>query len=166
MQAVPFIIAAAGSVMEGNAASAEAGAEGDVAGINADLATSQAGQAEAAKRRSNRDFLARQRAAIAESGVGFNDTSTRLTQQSAIEAELDALNIRYEGVLRRQGFLAEQSMAKQRAKYARRAGYMRAASMLVAGGAQQYEANALKRQQMYDSIQPVTVTTPRLKRSG
>jgi len=74
----------------------QADTEADVAKKNAEAAAQQASAAEDAQRRRSRSILARQRAAIAESGIGFGGSSETLQQDSAVQAELDALKPLYE----------------------------------------------------------------------
>lgn len=143
--AAPFILMAAsaavsayGAASEGEAAAAEGEAASQIAKQNADAAAAQAGQAEQAQRRRNREFLSMQRASILESGVGYTPTATALVSQSAAEAELDALNIRYEGVLRQQSLMAESAMASRRGKTALKQGYMKAASQLLSTAGKAY----------------------------
>jgi hypothetical protein len=114
---------------------AEAGAEAKVAQNNASAAAQQSAANEDAQRRRNREFLARQRAAIGEAGIGFGGTTAKVQEQSAVEAELDALNIRYDGTLRRQGFMADAQMARARKKTVIRAGLMKAAGGLLGDAA-------------------------------
>lgn len=134
------VLGAAGTIMETQGAKAEAEAEGKVAAANAEAAAAQAGQAEDAQRRRNREFLARQRAAIGEANIGQGGSAGLLQEQTAAELELEALNIRYGGELRRQGFVAEERMAKARKKQIGKTGFLRAASQLLSGGAQSYGA--------------------------
>lgn len=133
---------AGGTIMETQSARSEADTEAKVAGVNADLASSQAGQAEDAQRRQNREVLARQRAAVGESGFTSGGSFQKVEEQSAVEAELDALNIRYGGQLRRQGSLVQRDTAKARGKAITRSGYMKAAGQLLGGGADAYQSSA------------------------
>ncbi len=59
---------------------------------------------EASLRTDSRKFLGRQRAAQAQSGVE-GATPDAVSRQSAIDAELDALNLRYAGKLRANALL-------------------------------------------------------------
>lgn len=131
---------AGGTVIETQGARAAADTDAKIAGVNADLASAQAGAAEEAQRRQAREVLARQRAAIGQSGFTNSGSFAKVQEQSAVEAELDALNIRYGGTLRRQGMLVERDAAKARGKTITRAGYMRAAGQLLGGGAQTFDA--------------------------
>jgi hypothetical protein len=80
---------------------------------NATNVTNQAAAQESTQRRKARAFLGEQRAAMAQSGFDPNSGSMEgLYDQSAANAELDALNIRYEGLLKRKGLLAQRELYK------------------------------------------------------
>lgn len=81
-----------------------------VAQSNAELAIQQGGQQEEAQRREARQALGQQRAALAESGIGLDGTGGDLYQQSAADAELDALNIRYNADLQAASFKNNASL--------------------------------------------------------
>lgn len=117
-------------------------AEADLASENAKAAAQQANAAEEVQRRRNRSILARQRAAIAESGIGFGGSAEVLQQDSAVQAELDALNVRYEGRMRGLGFRTDANVARQRAKNALAGGFLSASGQLLGGMADAY---AMKR---------------------
>ncbi len=79
---------------------------------NAALLAQQTGAREEQSRREARQLLGAQRAAIAQSGVGFGGSSADIIRQSTMNSELDALNIRYAGDLERMGILNEIEMRK------------------------------------------------------
>lgn len=79
---------------------------------NASLTAQQTSQREDQQRRESRMLLGTQRAAIAQSGVGFGGSSADIIRRSTANAELDALNIRYAGDLERMGILNEIEMRK------------------------------------------------------
>jgi hypothetical protein len=106
---------------------------------NAGLAATQAKEAqmqaaaeEEQQRREARTFMGRQRAAVAQSGVGPGTTDL-LENQSAVLAELDALNIRYGGNMRGRGLLLEGASQRRSAGTAG----------LLAGGQVLYSASNL-----------------------
>lgn len=70
-------------------------------------ASNQALREEESQRRMARMALGRQAAAVGESGGGYGGSAGALLEQSDLFAELDALNIRYGGQLRRRGLLAQ-----------------------------------------------------------
>lgn len=83
----------------------------EIAEENMDIAAGQAAQNEDAQRRRARFFLAKQRAAQAETGLEFSGSQLDIYEQSATEAELDSLTVRYQGELERRGFAQDASMA-------------------------------------------------------
>lgn len=83
---------------------------------NARTELSAAARDEEAQRRAARAAIGRQAAAQAEAGIGTSGTGGLLLEQSAVLAELDALNIRYGGELRSKGLLAESMSLRNRSK--------------------------------------------------
>lgn len=116
-----------------------------VAATNAATARQQAGAREEAQRRQARQILGTQRAALAQAGIGLSGSAADVYGQSVANAEVDALNIRYEGDLEARGLLAGATLdtysgqvARTNAKTAKRAGYLDTASALLSGGAKAY----------------------------
>jgi hypothetical protein len=162
--ALPFIsmaFSAIGALQQGMAQSSmykqqQAQAEGEAAmmrrnaqqqEINAQATAAQAAAGEDAQRRKARQIAGAQRAAISELGTGNGGTNLLAVEQSARDAELDALNIRYEGELKRRGLLSDaagmqynaglmQNNAKmygQNAKTAKTGAFISAGSSLLSG---------------------------------
>jgi len=88
---------AVGSVVEGQSQAKAAKAEARIADANAQMTYDQTNQREEQVRRESRLALSDQAAAIAESGTGFTGSNLDVMKQSATNAELDALNTRYQG---------------------------------------------------------------------
>ncbi len=130
---VAAYLAAGTAVASGYQQNQQAKGEADLANANAETAAQQANAAEETQRRRNRSILARQRAAIAESGIGFGGSAERLQQDSAVQAELDALSVRYEGRLRGLGFQNEARFARSRGRAAVTSGWLSAAGSLLGG---------------------------------
>lgn len=126
------------AVASGYQQSQQAKSEAELADANAEAAAQQANAAEEATRRRSRSILARQRAAIAESGIGFGGSSERLQQDSAVQAELDALGIRYEGTMRRIGNLTDARFARARSSNAMAGGFLSGANQLLGGTVDAY----------------------------
>lgn len=112
---------------------------------NAAVSRQQAGAREEAQRRQARQVLGEQRAALSQAGTGLAGSAADVYGQSAAAAELDALNIRYEGELQARGLLAQSELStfeggvnKMRGKSAKQAGYLDAASSLLTGGSKAY----------------------------
>jgi len=87
---------------------AERGFNAELAGENARMVGDQTASAEAAQRREARALLARQAAAISESGTGEGGSNALIQAQDAALAELDALNLRYGGRVRMTALDAER----------------------------------------------------------
>lgn len=77
---------------------------------NLEITGQQASQAEEQQRREARQLLGAGRAAVAQSGIAMTGSAADIMKQSATNAELDALNIRYAGTLERQSILNEIGM--------------------------------------------------------
>jgi hypothetical protein len=103
-----------GTLFGGFTQSNQADAESKMLSQEARTTADQTAAAEDTQRRQARQFLSNQAAAIAQSGAGFTDTSKKLQEQSAIDAELDALAIRYQGQLKRGGLNAAAKNADSR----------------------------------------------------
>lgn len=107
----------AGEMIQGRQQANEARQEGEVQGYHATIAEQNAavaGQQSSAEqervRRESRQVLGEQRAAIGESGTSFTGSNIDLIRQSTAMAELDAMNIQYQGEVERTGFLNERDM--------------------------------------------------------
>lgn len=101
------------TVLDSLGAREQGRAESEVYQKQAQIATAQAGVDEEAQRRKARQFMGDQAASIAQAGIGTGGTAANVIQQSALLAELDALNIRYGGQLKRAGLLTQAKAAKQ-----------------------------------------------------
>ena len=148
---------AVGAIAAGNAQAAQYDAQAQAARYNADMqrqqaevASAQAGAREDLQRKQARQIMGRQVAAGAQSGVNITTgTAADLFRQSLYDAEMDALNIRYDGELNRVGLLNQASLsdwegqvAKKNSKSAQRAGYLNAAVSLTGAAAGAYGMKA------------------------
>lgn len=129
-------IQAIGAIQQGKSAQSAANANAANLEQTAAIERAQANQREEAKRRETRQVLGLQRAAFAQSGGGLGGSAADVMQQSAVNAELDALTLRYEGDLRARGMEAEASQERFSGKVAKRAGYFNAAGSILSGAAQ------------------------------
>lgn len=141
LPAISAIIGVTGTIMQAQSAAANAKGRAaaarfnaDQAAINARLAREEAAANEAAQRREAGMYLARQRASMAEGGVLESASSWGVMEQTANDAELDALNIRYHGELKAMGLLADvqrysaqETVAQNNARQDSIGGYLNAA---------------------------------------
>jgi hypothetical protein len=126
---------AIGSIAQGNAANAAAQANANALTQQAEAESRAANAREEAQRRQNRQFLGAQRAALAQAGIGLNGSAYDVARQSAINAELDALNIRYEGQLAAKGLRDQATIQRFEGRQAKTAGYLGAGAALLQGTA-------------------------------
>lgn len=120
MNFIPLIasgVSAIGEHQKGQAAEEQAQQQARLDQVEGQSAEQQSLTQEATQRRGAREFLGRQSAAFAESGAGTG-SSTAIMNQSAINAELDALNVRYKGQLTKFGYdyNSQSAIAEGRAK--------------------------------------------------
>lgn len=123
---VAGIISAVGAFAQGSAQAQQYKAEqraynyqADVEAQNARMVGQQTSAAEEQSRRESRQVLGAQRAAMGESGttVAFG-SNLDIQRQSITNAELDALNIQYEGNVNRLGLLNQEKASRFNAKVA------------------------------------------------
>lgn len=107
---------------------------------NARVERQQAGAREEAQRRRAGQVLGEQRAAFAQAGTGMGGSAADVMAQSLINAELDALTLRYEGEMRARGqeITATQEMAEAAAldvaaANTKKQGRMRALGTILGG---------------------------------
>lgn len=129
MQALPILVEGkqAQRAAEFNAATMEAEAR---------IARQQGGAREEQQRRRAREFLGTQRAAAGQAGVGLGGSIGDVLGDSAAEAELDALNIRYESNLQALGMENQAAITRWQGKEAKRAAKARAVATVISGAAQ------------------------------
>jgi hypothetical protein len=109
-------VGAMGAIQQGEAQSNAMKAQADanrynatIAKNNADAANQQASAKEDLQRRHFAQVQGEANAAVAESHTGFLGTSADVLKQNAINNELDALNIRYEGQQKASGLISTQA---------------------------------------------------------
>lgn len=113
-----------------------------VARNRADNTRAVYGQKEEQQRRQARMVIGEQRASSAQSGLGLSGSNSDIEQQSMMNAELDSMNIRYQGSLESQGLLSQAGMNdysaagyKTAADNASTNGYLGAGAALMSGAA-------------------------------
>lgn len=141
---------ALGSIQQGNAQAAAYDTQAQGARYNAavareqaDLALKVSGAQQMQQRREARQFLGRQRAMAAQAGVGTGGSTADIMEQSEVLAELDALNLAYDGLLRARGFTTQADLDEfsasayaSQAKSAKRAGVLGAIGSIAMGAYQ------------------------------
>lgn len=152
MMAASTAVAAYGAYQSGKATEASYEAQANADKYNAEIerqnaaaARQQAGAREEAQRRQARQFLGEKRAALSQAGIGLSGSAADVYAQSAANAELDALNIRYEGEMQGRGLMAQSELStyqgkanRMNAASAKRAGYLDAATTALSGATNAY----------------------------
>jgi len=138
---------AVGTLISGGAEARNQENAAAMADYNAQVSRNQATQAlqvstaeQIAQQRKTRQVMGMQRAATAESGLGFGGTNADLLERTGTLSELDQLNIAYSGAVRSQGFLAQAdldsfnaSVARKNASAARTMSLFKAAGSVIGG---------------------------------
>lgn len=132
---------AIGAIQQGNAQAAQYKSQQQALEYNAAVqknnaraASEQANVAEEAQRRRFAALQGEAIAAIGQSGTGFDGSNLDVLRQNKVNAELDALNIRYQGQMQAQGLLAQSELDKMQARQAKaNAGAARTSGYLSAG---------------------------------
>jgi hypothetical protein len=101
---------------------------------NAAIEEQQGGAREEAQRRKAREVLGSQAAAFAQAGTGVGGSAADIMKQSATNAELDALMIRYESGLKATGLKNEAQAETYAGKVAKQAGKYGAIGSILGGG--------------------------------
>lgn len=154
MAYVTAILAVVGALVQADSSAKQASAQKDAARYNqlvgkqqSDASLQAANAREEQQRRIARFASGERQAAIAQSGTGLGGSNADVDRQSEILAELDALNIRYEGQTQSTGLLNQSKLDGfqadaygKAAKRARTDGYIGAASAALGGVSKGYNS--------------------------
>lgn len=126
-----------GAIAEGRQADAAGRQNQRILNEQADATLRATGERETALRRRNAEGFSSQRVAMLQNGVDAS-TGTALigAEQQMRDAELDALTLRYEGLMQARGQRFDGDLARWEGRARKRQGYLSAAGKLVgaAGG--------------------------------
>lgn len=100
---------------------------------NAALAESQALEDERKQRLMTKKLIGSMRANYGASGVTLEGSPMEVIEESAMQAELDALNIKHAGKARATQYRNQAALARYYGKEARTLGYLGAAGSLLGG---------------------------------
>ena len=107
---------------------------------NAQVASEQANAQEEQQRRHFSALQGQANAGIAQSGTGYDGSNMELLKQNAVNNELDALTIRYEGDNKAKSLTAQSQLesygataSRANASNAMQAGYWNAGAQLLSG---------------------------------
>lgn len=125
---------AIGSIANGQQAAAIGARNADVLNQQADETARATVAREGVLRDRNRDTLSQQRAAMLQNGLDPASGSALFTSSQAIrDAEMDALQLRYDGLMQSRAERMGASMERWKGQAAKRQSYFSAAGQLVQG---------------------------------
>lgn len=128
------VVSAASAIAQGNAQNAMAKYNAKLAERDAEARRRQASMDEELSRSRSSAIMSRQRAVMAAAGVDTSSgTPLAIAEQSAEDAEMDALAIRYGGAIGAQRFQEEANLSRMQGRSAKQAGMFRAGSTLLTG---------------------------------
>ncbi len=132
-----FLISAAvgalGAIQEARASSAASEFNAKIADNNAIVSEQNAAAEEKRQRRMAGRQAANSRVAIAASGVRLEGSPLDVLEDQALEAELDALNLRYGGQLQASNYRSQAQLERSAARSARTQGFLSAGTSLLDG---------------------------------
>lgn len=132
-----FLISAAvgalGAVQEARASAAASEFNARIADNNAIIAEQNAATDERKQRRVAERERASSRARIGAAGVALEGSPLEVLEDQALEAELDALNVRYGGRLQASNFRSQAQLDRSRARSVRTQGFISAGTSLLNG---------------------------------
>lgn len=128
-----MLFGAMGSVVEGNSKADQANQQALISYDNAQLSRQQGAEEERRVRIMGRKVLGSAKASYAASGVTREGSALDVLEESAANAEMDALQVRHKGELEAWKHTQEAGMAITAGSNAKMAGYIGAASSLLKG---------------------------------
>lgn len=130
---VAAAVSAYGAYEAGQQAEAQAKYQSKIARNQAQAAKNAAEVAEQNRRERDRRIMAEQRALVGGSGLSTEGAPLLVMLDSAKEAELDAIRLRYGGSLQSGGFLDQAKLFQFQGRQAAQAGTTQAGTTLITG---------------------------------
>lgn len=130
---LPFLVSGAGALVQGQDARSAGDYNARMLGLQAHTAQVQAVADEYTQRRQARQVMGEQAASLAQAGGGYGGTTAGVIEQSAVNAELDALNIRYGGRMKATGLLAQAAGERWAGRAGQTQSYFLAGADLLKG---------------------------------
>lgn len=130
---IGLVVSGVGAVASGVQKSEAAAANATSMNYEARTAASQGYEAEAAQRRKTGMILGSEIAAAGQSGTGYGGSTGRSVNQSALNMEKDALNIRYKAQLQKWGYQTQASNITAEGQQEATSDYLKAGGALLRG---------------------------------
>lgn len=118
MAIAPMLMTAIGAGVQGEQAKQAGDYNAKIMGNEAAVSGMESNQATLAQLRKGNMALGRSTAAAVEAGGGVQGSTGAVLHQSATNAELDALNVRYSGLLRQNSYNEQAGLDSQEGKEA------------------------------------------------
>lgn len=135
----PIAAEATGSLIQGIDAKNAGDYNATARQMEARAALQQTQGQEQIQRQKGREALGRQAAAIGAAGIGYGGSSEGVMNQSAVNAELDAQNVRYRGAFTAYGYDTQAQADRYEGEVAQRRGLLLAGSSLLKGVGKVYQ---------------------------
>jgi len=146
---VASAVSAYAAYEQGQQQEAQAKYQSKIATNQAQAAKNAAAVAEANRREQDRRIMAEQRALVGGSGLSTEGAPLFVMLDSAKEAELDAIRLRYGGTLQQGGFLDQAQLLQYQGRQAARAGEITAGTTLLTGASSAVGAYGQAQQTSY-----------------
>lgn len=131
MAIAPLLMTAVGAGVQGMQAKNAGDYNSKVLATEGAVSGMQANQAELTQRRQGNTAMGRSTAAAVESGGGIGGSTGAVLHQSATNAELDALNVRYAGLLKKTSYDTQSTLDKQQGNDAMMGSFLSGAGSLL-----------------------------------
>lgn len=131
-------VQAVGAATQSSAAARAASYNARISAYNANVTEQQGQVAETQQRQESARRIGLIRANVGASGLSGGSASD-LLEESAFNAEMDALNTRYNYKTKAQNYRMDSNLKTQESKSARTGGYLTASSILLAGAGRAYQ---------------------------
>lgn len=149
-------LALAGAAIQGIQAQQAAEYNAKVAKQQQAVAVNQSNAQEGLVRRSTREVIGRQAAAFGGANVGYDGSSETALDQSAVNAELDALNTRYKGAITGWGYGAQAQVDQWEGKQAVATALLAGASAMAKGSSYSFAPQSPMQMSGLASPQPAS----------
>jgi hypothetical protein len=140
----PYGVQATGDLIQGLDAKRAADYNATARQMEARATLQQSAGQEQQQRQKGREALGRQAAAVGQAGIGYGGSAAGVMNQSAVNAELDAQNVRYRGQFTAYGYNTQAQADRYEGNVALTRGALLAGGQLLTGVSNVYMAGTRK----------------------
>lgn len=135
---IGLIASGAGAAAQGVAQSNALASNAATYSLEGKTAAAQGYEAEAQQRRQGAQVIGREVAGAGQAGAGYQGSTGNVIGQSAVNTELDALNIRYKAQLQKWSYATQSSNLASESATAGNAGFLKTGAALLKGYSSNY----------------------------